>query len=111
MAKRFRPLGLRWGRLRAWLRVLREEQVTNRQLVEMVRLAWPAFWKRSPRRPHREIVRDYRVCVRCPYHNPDTRSCLLCGCFMPYKIAAGGACAAREADPDSKIGFGSGIHG
>lgn len=98
--KSLRPFGLRWRRLLEWARVLREagRTLTLRDLLAMVRLALIG-------QPSPSAAADYRVCVRCPFHDLTLRQCLGCGCYMPYKLATGGTCWAREQDPASRIGF------
>jgi hypothetical protein len=97
-----RPLGLRGTRIYEWLRSLRsvDRRVSIREWLLMAWLTATADLRRPA-----PVVANYSKCIRCPYHDREFRQCLLCGCYMPYKIAAGGRCAAREIDPASPIGF------
>jgi hypothetical protein len=106
--RKLRPLGLRWGRWAQWWAVVRDEErkPTWRQWAQMGMLAWRHA--KNPNRTvdaRRAIRRAYGVCLRCPLHDLKLHTCLLCGCVQPIKLAAGGGCAAREADPNSTIGF------
>lgn len=96
-------LGLRAGRLIEWWRVVRdaERRPSLRQWLEMVSLIAGVDF----RAPVRDVVANYRKCVRCPFHDPTAHACALCGCHMPLKLAAGGGCAAKEIDPNSTVGF------
>lgn len=96
------PLGLRWGRLREWLRAVRavDRRITAREWFAMFWLTVSADFG-----PPVPVVANYRICVRCPFHDRTLHQCLICGCYLPFKLAAGGKCAAKEIDPDSPIGF------
>jgi hypothetical protein len=110
--RNLRLFGLRWRRLAMWVRVLREQAPTVKDWMTIARLALKEIVVRSRRRDgeawRRLRVSEYRVCVRCPFHDPQIHRCLLCGCFMPYAIAVGKPCAAREENPQSTIGYGTG---
>lgn len=97
-----RPFRLRWRRLRTWREVASfAHGTTAADLFRMVVLAGRALLRRPPA----GVVARYRVCVRCEFHDRAQRACLGCGCYMPYKLAAGGRCWAREQDPRSGYGF------
>jgi len=71
----------------------------------MAGLLWRSIGKERPREVRERIVAGYRICVRCPFHDRELHACAGCGCFMPFKLAAGGGCWARETDPNSRNGF------
>ena len=106
--RRLRFLGLRWGRWREWWANIRQEGrfPTAKQWGKMARLMWLLPW-REPRtaEDRKKVCRDYRICAHCAFHDHEFRRCALCGCYMPYRLAAGGICAAKEIDPKSTIGF------
>lgn len=104
-----RPFGLRRGRLLVFWRMLRHDGLRRRDVVAIFRVLKGAALEfrhgRPPGRTRERILADYRVCVRCVLHVNEFHQCDLCKCGMAYKLAAGGGCAAREADPHTTIGF------
>lgn len=96
---RWKPFGLRLGRIREWLAVLRDNESRPgfRGWIEMLRLTF--------RRRNVSAISDYRKCVRCPLHDRALKRCgdgggvIGCGCFTVYAIAAGKACWGRENVP------------
>lgn len=110
--RRLRPFGLRWGRWRMFGAMLWDSRrdLTMRDLATMLGVLVLSAHKLV----HRGGVEPpllkgrlaaYRVCVRCPFHEARFHRCAGCGCFMPFKLAAGGPCWAREQDSASGLGF------
>jgi hypothetical protein len=100
------PFGLRWSRLREWrAAVARSPSIGLREWLAMGALLIHALRQPGGPETRKRIRRDWRDCVRCPFHDPVFHRCIGCGCAMAYKIAAGGKCWAREQDPNSTMGF------
>lgn len=102
-----RPFGLRWGRYLLFARMLRADGLRASDLRAILRVLGGAALElaRGRRRPPKDILADYRVCVRCCCHEWAFHRCSICFCSMPLKLAAGGGCGAREIDPASPLGF------
>lgn len=108
--RRFRLLGLRWGRWTRWWAVIRDEghRPTLKDWAKMAALVWRlAVSKPRSAEDRKRVRRCYAVCCRCNFQDRHLRTCIGCGCVMPIKLAAGGGCWAHEQDPATTIGFSS----
>lgn len=106
----FRFLGLRWRRLRQWWAVVatdERDRPTLKNWAQMLALVMRrALSQPRSAEARKQVRRDYAICLRCPFHERHLHVCAGCGCSMPLKLAAGGACWAKERDPNSLFGFG-----
>lgn len=102
------PFGLRWGRLREWLRVIRAEghtiPITDWFKMAKLSMHWPTDGALAKGR--------YSKCRVCPVFDRKLKRCrpyngssIGCGCYAPYAIVTGKRCWLRVNGVKTEHGY------
>lgn len=92
---------LKLNRYKQWIQALRRANLSPRQWLTLLTI--PFTERRATRRTWR---RRMSQCVRCPIFNKETKTCMLCDCYMPIKAAfAEQRCAGEIDDVASARGW------